>query len=467
MLLAIAAVVLAQATANARLAHRIDDRVRPSYMKSALVIFFIATAAAAAPPSSKELDRSVAELVAPYVKYHAFSGVVLVGKGDDVLVNKGFGNANYEFGVPNTPDTRFEIGSISKRFTFVVVMHLANEKKLGLDDTLSKWVPDFPSADKITIAYLLNHHSGIQDSNKLRGIFPRNFTTADVVDAIKTEPLGSVPGEKYSYTTWNYAVLAYIIERVTGDSYADVVKKYVYDRAGMRDSGELSTTTVVPRLANGYMPDPFSNALSVSGPEDRSWKTGGGASYSTTGDLMRFARAYSSTLLKKEERAAWDTEDENTTLLERNVMQSGGSTAGVNAMINYFPDDDVTVVVLANNSSPVARTIARDVAAICFREKYTVPSVTLAPGKPFDARLLRGYAIEGRDFTFDIRLHDGKPFFRWGPTRWAAMLPEGENRWFLPLDFAHLTLRLDDNGQLAEGTMTASWSRTPMKITAR
>ena len=262
-------------------------------MKSAIVILLIATAAAAAPPSSKELGRSISDYVAPYVKYHAFSGVVLVGKGDDIVINKAFGDANYEFGVPNTPDTRFAIGSISKRFTFVVVMHLVREKKLSLSDTLSKWVPDFPSGDKITIATLLNHHSGIQDpEDKFRGKFPRNFTPADVVDAIKTQPLGSAPGATYSYTTANYAVLAYIIERVTGDSYANVAKKYVYEPRGMHDSGELSTTVFVPRLANGYMPGPFSDALSVCGPEDTSWKTGGGASYSTTRDLMRFARAY-------------------------------------------------------------------------------------------------------------------------------------------------------------------------------
>src|SRR5205085_5396439 len=133
--------------------------------------------------------------------------------------------------------------------------------------------------------------------------------------------------------------------------------------------------------------------------------------------------AYSSTLLTKEERAAWDTEDENTTLLERNVMESNGSAPGVNAIMNYFGDSALTVVVLSNNSSPVARTIARDVAAMYFGEKYSVPSVALAPGKPIDARLLRGYAIEGRDFTFEIRLHAGKPFARWGPTRWEAMLP--------------------------------------------
>jgi hypothetical protein len=139
----------------------------------------------------------------------------------------------------------------------------------------------------------------------------------------------------------------------------------------------------------------------------------------------------------------------------------------VNAIIYYFPDDQLSVVVLSNNSSPVARTIARDVAAMYFGEKYAVPAVALAPGKPLDPRLLRGYALEGRDFKFEIKLRDGAPFVRWGPTRWEAMLPEGDNRWFLPLDFGHLTLRLDDSGQLAEGTMTTTWSRTPMKVTFR
>jgi len=129
--------------------------------------------------------------------------------------------------------------------------------------------------------------------------------------------------------------------------------------------------------------------------------------------------------------------------------------------------DALTIVVLSNNNSPVARTIARDVAAMYFREKYTVPSVALAPGKPLDPRLLRGYALEGRDFTFEIKLRNGKPFVRWGQTRWEAMLPEGDDHWFLPLDFGHLTLRLDDSGQLVEGTMTTTWSRTPMRIIAR
>ena len=429
-------------------------------MKRFALLLFIATAASAAPPSAKELETLIDADIAPYVQHSAFSGVVLVGKGDDVLLNKAYGNANYEFGVPNTPDTRFPIASIAKRFTFVIVTKLADEKKLSLDDTLSKWVPDFPSAGKITISHLLHHRSGIRDPQKLRAIIRQNFSTADVVDALKTEPLGSVPGETYAYTTANFAVLAYIIERVTGHTYADVVKKYVYDPAGMRDSGELSTTTVVPRLATGYMPDPFSSGLSVCGPEDTSWKTGGGSSYSTTRDLMRFARAYASgKLLSKEQHEAWP----DAKLFGRTVTRSSGSFPGANANLTYFPDDELTVVVLSNNYSPVAGTIAEDVAAMYFGEKYTIQSVELAPNT-FDPRLVRAYTVEGTPWSFNILMRGSTPYVKWGPIRQEAMLPAGPNRWFLPLDFGMLTLRLDDSGQLVEGTMVAPWSDKPMAV---
>lgn len=435
-------------------------------MKTIIIASLLfASVAFAAPPSPKELTKSIANYVAPYVKHNAFSGVVLVGKGDEVLVNQAFGNASYEFGVPNTPDTRFAIASITKRFTFVIVMHLIDEKKLAVDDTLSKWVPDFPSADKITISHLLRHRSGIRDPEKLRGIIRRNSSTSDVVNALKAEPLGSIPGETYSYTTANFAVLAHIIERVTGQPYAEVVRKYVYNPAGMRDSGELSTTTVVPRLASGYMPDLFGTGLSVCGPEDTSWKTGGGSSYSTTRDLMRFARAYASgKLLTEEQRAGWP----DAKMLGRTVTRSNGSFPGANANLSYFPDDELTVVVLSNNYSAVAETIARDVAAMYFGENVAAPKITLTPDTPsLDPRLLRSYAIENMPWTFTIRLRNGRPVVEWTGTRQEAMLPAGPDQWFLPLDWATLTLRLGADGQLSEGTLTAPWTDKPMKVVFR
>jgi CubicO group peptidase (beta-lactamase class C family) len=258
---------------------RIDD-LENGFMKTQTVALIAAAICinVAAAPSKKELTAKLDAYVAPLMEQRVFNGVVLIAKGDEVLVNRAYGNANYEFAVPNTPDTRFPIASITKRFTGVILRRLEQEKKLSLSDPLSKYIPDFPSADKITLEQLRTHHSGLRDPEKLRRLIRMNFTTDEVVALLKNEPLGSAPGERYSYTTANYAVLANVIEKVTGQTFAEVIRRYIYEPAGMKDSGELTRTTVVPRLASGYMPDPYGDGLSVSGYEDPSWKAGGGSS---------------------------------------------------------------------------------------------------------------------------------------------------------------------------------------------
>lgn len=258
-------------------------------MRNLIAVLLLAVPALAAPP--KDFAAKADAYLRPYVDRNAFSGVVLVAKGDEVVLEKAYGMANAEFAVPNRADTRFAIASITKRFTGIIVKRLADEKKLAYSDTLSRWVPAFPSADRITIEHLVRHTSGVRDPEKLRRTIRANRTTAEVVDLLKVEPLGSEPGATYSYTTANYAILAHVIERVTGKSFADVVRAFVYEPAGMKDSGELTTTAVVPRLAAGYMPNPFGPGLAVCGPEDTSWKAAGGSSYATARDLLRFNRA--------------------------------------------------------------------------------------------------------------------------------------------------------------------------------
>src|SRR5438105_4901971 len=175
-------------------------------------------------PPQKDLNRAIDAYVTPFVDSHAFSGVVLLARGDSVLAERPYGMANYELGVPNRTDTRFRIASITKWFTLIVVTRLANEKKLSLEDPLAKFAPAFPKADKITVSQLLHHRSGIRDPNKLRGIISASYMPAEVVDVLAKEPLGSEPGETYSYTTGNYAVLAFIVEKVTGQTFAEVVR---------------------------------------------------------------------------------------------------------------------------------------------------------------------------------------------------------------------------------------------------
>lgn len=405
----------------------------------------------------------VDEVVRPFVQYNAFSGVVFAAKGDKVVVQKAYGMADYEFGVPNTLDTRFAIASITKRFTSVILEHLFGEKKLSPDDPLSKWVPDFPSANAITVKMLMTHHSGVRDPDKLRGTIRVNHTSAEVVDLLKSEPLGSKPGEEYSYTTANYAILAHIVERVTGESYADLVRQYVYGPAGMKDSGELTTTAVVPRLAHGYMPDPYGRGVAVCGPEDTSWKVGGGSSYSTAADLHRFVRAlYGGALMPRDAALASWTLDK---MFDKKATILSGAFPGAGANLVYFPDDDVTVVVLSNNYATVAATIARTVAAMMFDKPYSVPSVQLA-ADPFaipDRRIEGNYRVEGHPWTFTISIREGRPIVTWTPIRQSAMLRMSEDTWFEPFDWATLQLRLAPDGSLAEGWFNYP-GMTPAKV---
>jgi CubicO group peptidase (beta-lactamase class C family) len=339
----------------------------PSVRRGSRILagLLLATAVAGEPlrgGTDSGLAAKIDRYVQPYVRLNAFSGVVYLAKGDDVVYAKPFGMANYEFGVPNRLDTRFAIASITKRFTGVILARLTQEKKISGEDVLAKWVPDFPSADRITITHLASHYSGVRDPDRLRRTIRMSRTPRETVEILKTEPLGSEPGATYSYTTANYAILADVIEQVTGKPYPDVVAEYVYKPAGMTDSGELATTSVVPRLATGYMPDPFSDGVAVCGPEDPSWKLGGGSSYSTARDLHRFARALYGGKLLGSLRAT--EEFRHSKMFDRTVLSSSGSFPGAGANLLTFPDDGVTVVVLTNNYATVAGAIAENVAGV-------------------------------------------------------------------------------------------------------
>lgn len=409
--------------------------------------------------SATPLERKVDAYLKPYIDYHTFNGAVLIAKGDQVVFTKGYGMANYELGVPNTPETRFGIASITKRFTRIILDRLVAEEKLAMNDPLAKWVPDFPQADKITVDHLMRHRSGIRDPLKLRRIVRTNFTTGEVVDLLKVEPLGSAPGEVNSYTTANYAVLAHIIERVTGKSFAEVVHKYVYEPAGMRDSGELATTAVVPRLASGYMPNPHGPGLAVCGPEDTSWKVGGGSSYSTARDLHRFVRAlYGGKLAPNPLELIPPAE-----ILGRRVSSSGGAFPGAGATVLYDLEDEVTVAVTTNNYSTVWGAIAEDLLALYLGKPYKTRQVELAASQEPDPRTYGTYEVVDRGWIYNVGVRNGRMYGGNDGLRRSAMLRTKDGMWFLPLDWQKLDLRFDEHGKFTEGWMHTP-GMEPMKV---
>lgn len=418
-------------------------RISPAALAFAFAV--LAPHAFGQPAAPSALEEKIDRYVASYVRLRAFNGVVSVARGGDVVFAKPYGMANYEFGVPNRLDTRFAIASISKRFTSIVVARLVAEKKLAYSDVLSKWVPDFPSADRITITHLLGHYSGVRDPEKLRRTIRASRTTRETVDVVKKEPLGSEPGATYSYTTANYAILAHVIEQATRRPYADVVKDYVYRPAGMADSGELAKATAVPRLATGYMPDPFSDGMAVCGPEDPSWKLGGGASYSTAADLHRFAKALYAGKLLGSVKAT--DHFQHSRVLDRTAFSSSGSFPGAGANLLAFPDDDVSVVVLSNNYASVTGTIAENVAGIFFGREIASPEVALAASpKPMDSRLTGTYEVVRRPWTFTLSIRDGRPIVAWTEARVSGLSRIDDDTWFSPLDWAKFTLRFQPDG---------------------
>ena len=151
-------------------------------------------------------------------------------------------------------------------------------------------------------------------------------------------------------------------------------------------------------------------------------------------------------------------------LWDKAVSRSSGAFPGVNANLMYFPDDEVTVVVLANNYSPLAGSVAQDVAAMYFGQPYTTPRVTLSKGWPPVAELAGTWQMEGFP-PFTITIRSGRPVAAWNGIRASALVPAGPDTWFERLDWATFKFERDASGRLSGGIITAPWAAQPMKLT--
>lgn len=332
-----------------------------------------------------DLEAKVDALIKPYMKVGCFSGCILIARGGNVLLNKGYGMANYELSVPNTPQTKFHIASISKTFTAAAIMILQERGLLSVNDPLSKFIPDYPNGDKITVHHLLTHTSGIPNVNAFpeynkKSKFPH--TVEDIVEMFKHQPLEFHPGEKYSYSNSNYNLLAYIIEMLSGKSYGEFLKENIFDPLDMRDTGHHGNAgAILENRASGYQPAGVSD-IENAPYLDWSIKTGNGSLYSTVEDLYQWDRAlYTEKILNKstlektfkvsgnENRFGWFVRER----FNRRVTATNGRSPGFGSSMERFIDDDACIIILSNNYSPTTFPIAEGVAAIVFGEKYEAP----------------------------------------------------------------------------------------------
>src|SRR5271156_6667115 len=228
------------------------------------------------------------QVVQSYVSNKTFMGSVLVVRDKTVLLEKGYGSADLEWDIPNSPTTKFRLGSITKQFTAASILLLEERGKLNINDPVKKYMPDAPAAwDKITIYNLLTHTSGIPSFTS----FPDYSSTEaspttpeKLVARFRDKPLDFQPGEKWNYSNSGYVLLGYLIEKISGQSYKDFVQENIFKPLGMNDSGYDSNTSIILHRAYGYAPGP--NGPVNAGYIDMSIPFSAGALYSTTHDLL-------------------------------------------------------------------------------------------------------------------------------------------------------------------------------------
>ena len=332
-----------------------------------------------------------------YVNANRFMGNVLIAQADEIVYEASFGYANLELNVLHHPLTKFRIASVTKPFTAAAIMVLEGRGLLRLTDTVDMYLPDFPDGEKITVQHLLNHTSGIVNFTELPELSAVNYNfhaLAEVIALFAGKPLEFEPGSQHAYSNSNYVVLTAILESVTKQSYADALRELVLEPLGLQDTGVDESKLVLPNRASGYFWASGTYHHAIDG--DMSVATGAGAMYSTTKDLQRFARGLCTGKLL----GAAATERVFTltavvsgdvryglgwtinTAAPKPVYWHGGAVYGFRSELSYFPDSQITVVILSNRDRSPLDDLFVNLAQAIFELPVKLPDFPVAISLP-------------------------------------------------------------------------------------
>jgi D-alanyl-D-alanine carboxypeptidase len=415
-----------------------------------------------APQVVSELDRL---LTARFPLDGPGAAVVLV-KGGRVIFRKGYGMANLELKAPMQPDMVFEIGSITKQFTSTAILMLVEQGKISLGDDMHKHLPDYPDkGTKISIENLLTHTSGIKSyTNDLKwmSMWRQDMTVQQIIDITKDDPLEFPPGTKWKYDNTGYILLGAIIEKVSGLSYADYIRKNIFEPLGMKHSYYGSNSAVIPGRASGYSKDGGnwvnSRYLSMTQPY------AAGSLMSSVDDLAIWDAAISAGKLLS--KASWDHAFTPYKLANgddthygygwaidaydgHSIIRHNGGIFGYVSEVARLPIDQVFVALLTNSDGHDFDTgfLATELAAVAIGDPYREPVKVKLDPKEFDA--YTGVYRNG-DQTLGTVKREGDRLFaqRAGLPR-LEMFAYSDHEFFFKDSFVRLAFEKDASGNVA------------------
>jgi len=305
-------------------------------------------------------------------------GAFLIAKAGKPIYQKAFGKANIELGTDMNTENIFQLGSITKQFTAIAILMLEEQQLLSTRDPISKYIPDYPNGDKITIHQLLTHTSGIKDFTKMKSISQiaqKDLSPKELVDFFKNEPVDFPPGEKFEYNNSGYAVLGYIIELVAKDTYENFIRKNIFAKAGMANSRYANDIAIIKKRAYGYQKknNQYVNKTRIS----FNIPYASGSLMSTLGDMLKWQNVLNQNILLKassSQKAFTAYQLNNGTSINYGYgwhiskinsspsREHGGSVFGFKTMGVYLPKQDIYVIGLSNCDCNSPTQVTRDIA---------------------------------------------------------------------------------------------------------
>jgi CubicO group peptidase (beta-lactamase class C family) len=327
------------------------------------------------------------------VRVSGFGGAVLVAHAGRSLFRRAYGMANLDFDIPNTPRTKFRLGSVTKQFTAAAILRLQERGRLNVTDTIGQHLPDWPAAwADVTIHHLLTHTGGLprltpQTQADVGGLSrptapPRFRSLRELYKpGEELQPLDFRPGAKFAYSNIGYIVLGIIIEKVSGKPYAEFMREEVFGPLGMTDTGCEEPGQILKQRASGYTR--IDGKLVGASYVDVRFPSAAGALYSTVDDLLLWDRGLATNRLL----SAASRDRLLTPLLanyaygwwvppaqfNRKVQWHRGNIAGFVAIVARYPDEELFVAVLSNIERTPVRAVANELAAIALGEPYELP----------------------------------------------------------------------------------------------